>query len=91
MKRNILSSLRLSALLLAAGAAQAGPVNINTADAATLAAELVGVGPALAQAIVEDRTKHGRFGSADELARVSGIGMSIVNNNREFILVADKN
>jgi competence protein ComEA len=91
MKRFTLSSLGLSVLLLAASAVQAGPVNINTADAATLAAELVGVGPALAQAIVEDRAKNGRFGSAEELARVSGIGMSIVANNREFILVADSN
>ena len=39
----------------AALAAAAGPVNINKADAAKLASELQGVGPALAEAIVADR------------------------------------
>ena len=89
MKRQILSLVGLLSLMI--GAAHAGPVNINTADAATLAAELVGIGPALAQAIVEDRAKNGRFSSAEELTRVSGVGMRIVENNREFIRVADGN
>ena len=88
MKRYILS-LAGVACLIGAGAVLAGPVNINTADADTLAAELVGVGPALAKAIVEDRAKNGRFGSPEELTRVSGVGMRIVENNREFILVSD--
>ena len=35
--------------------AWAGPVNINTADAKTLARELDGIGPAKAQAIVDYR------------------------------------
>lgn len=91
MKRQLWSLAGLSAFLIGASAAYAGPVNINTADAATLAAELVGVGPALAQAIVDDRAKNGRFASAEDLARVSGVGMRIVENNREFILVADAN
>jgi len=34
-------------------AAWAGPVNVNSADASTLARELDGIGPAKAQAIVE--------------------------------------
>jgi competence protein ComEA len=36
--------------------------------------ELPGVGPVLAQRIVDWRTEHGRFTSVDELAEVSGIG-----------------
>ena len=67
----------------------AGPVNINTADAETLAAELTGIGPALAQAIVEDRNRNGRFESPEALTRVSGVGIRIVENNREWIRVAD--
>ena len=59
----------------------AGPVNINTADAATLAAELTGVGPALAEAIVKDRAEHGNFDSPEALARVKGIGDRIVEMN----------
>ncbi len=81
----------LGALILAGGsfAAFAGPVNINTADAATLAAELNGVGPALAAAIVADRAANGRFASPEALARVKGIGERIVEINRANILVAD--
>jgi competence protein ComEA len=86
------SSLRLAfgaALALATSGALAGPVNINTADAATLAAELTGIGPALAEAIVRDRTEHGKFETADALARVKGVGERIVEMNRANILVAD--
>ena len=48
----------------------AGPVNINTADAETLAAELTGIGPALAAAIVMDRQENGLFANAEALMRV---------------------
>ncbi len=75
------------ALLLCSGALQAGPVNVNTADAATLARELKGVGPKLADAIVEYRQKHGPFKSADELTLVKGIGAAAVAKNREFIRI----
>lgn len=67
----------------------AGPVNINTADAETLAAELVGVGPALAAAIVTDRQDNGAFANAEALMRVRGIGAHVVEVNRENILVSD--
>jgi competence protein ComEA len=60
-------------------------VNINTADAAALANELAGVGPKLAQAIVEYRGKHGPFKSADELSLVKGVGPAIIKKNRELI------
>ena len=74
---------------LATFGAFAGPVNINTADAATLAAELQGIGPALAEAIVRDRTEHGKFETPDALARVKGVGERIVEINRANILVGD--
>ena len=78
-----------AALAFASFAAFAGPVNINTADAATLAAELTGVGPALAQAIVKDRAEHGKFDTPDALTRVKGIGQKIIEQNRANILVTD--
>lgn len=86
MKRifaTVLAGIALSAALIA----HAGPVNINTADAETLAAELSGVGPALARAIVDDRDRNGRYERPEDLARVSGIGMNVVESNREFIVI----
>ncbi len=56
----------------ASGASDA-PVSLNSADAATLDT-LSGVGPVLAQRIIDWRTEHGRFTSVDELGEVSGIG-----------------
>ena len=51
-------------------------MNLNSATAAQLE-ELPGVGPVLAQRIVDWRTEHGRFASVDELGEVSGIGEKI--------------
>ena len=81
--------LCLFLLGLGSAALYAGPVNINTADAETLALELTGVGPALAAAIVEDREMHGEFANPEALTRVSGIGERIVEMNRSNILVND--
>ena len=49
------------------------PVSLNSADVAALDS-LPGVGPVLAQRIIDWRTEHGRFTSVDELGEVSGIG-----------------
>ena len=80
----ILKSLALS-LLLATSAYAADKVNINTADAATIDAVLVNVGPAKAQAIVDYRKANGVFKSAEELAMVKGIGLKTVEKNRDRI------
>ena len=66
----------------------AGQVNINTADAETMAAELNGVGLSKAKAIVEYRTKHGPFRSVDDLSLVKGIGERTVDKNRSDIQVS---
>ncbi|MBX5469064.1 MAG: helix-hairpin-helix domain-containing protein [Thermoleophilaceae bacterium] len=56
------------------GAAGGGaPVSLSTATAEQLDA-LDGIGPALAQRILEYRAQHGGFRSVDELAQVEGIG-----------------
>jgi competence protein ComEA len=49
------------------------PVELNTATVDQLDA-LPGVGPVLAQRIVDWRIQHGRFDSVDQLSDVSGIG-----------------
>jgi competence protein ComEA len=89
MKRTFLATVGFLALAAGALPAVAGPVNINTADAATLANELTGVGPALAEAIVADRKANGNFATPEALSRVKGIGERIVEMNRPNILVAD--
>lgn len=68
-------------------AAFAGPVDINTADAKTLAKELNGVGESRARAIVEYREKHGKFKSPEDLKKVKGIGDRVIQENRDNIKV----
>jgi competence protein ComEA len=51
----------------------AAPVNLNTATQAQLEA-LPGIGPSLAQAILQERDREGGFHSVDDLRRVRGIG-----------------
>jgi competence protein ComEA len=79
-----------SVLQFSAFTAQAGPVNINSADAETMSRELKGIGMKRAEAIVEYRRKFGPFKSADELALVKGIGPSAIQKNREFIRIDAK-
>ena len=80
---------RTLALLLACSPlwAFAGPVDVNTADAETISAELKGVGLNKAKAIVEYRRKHGPFKSPDDLSLVKGIGDRTVAINRANIRV----
>ena len=67
--------------------AWAGPVDINTADASTLARELNGVGPARAQAIVAYRNEHGPFKTVDDLRLVKNMPQKVIDNNRELLRV----
>ena len=50
-----------------------GMININTAGAAELD-KLSGVGPVLAERIIQYRTEHGPFAKPEDLGNVSGIG-----------------
>jgi competence protein ComEA len=69
------------------GAGSGGaPLNLNAADAAALD-DLPGIGPVLAQRIVDWRTEHGRFTSVDELGEVSGIGEKLLSQIRPKVTV----
>lgn len=71
----------------AAGPADSGGlVDLNTADVAELDA-LPGIGPVLAQRIVEHRAQQGPFGSVDELDDVPGIGPAIAAELAELVTV----
>ncbi len=63
-----------------------GPVNLNAAGAAELEA-LPGVGPVMAKAILDWRTKNGSFRSVDQLGDVSGIGPARLAQLRELVTV----
>ncbi|MEV0845825.1 ComEA family DNA-binding protein [Streptomyces sp. NPDC049954] len=64
--------------------AAAGPVPLNAASVEQLDA-LPGVGPVLAQRILDYRTEHGGFRSVDELREVSGIGERRFEDLREQV------
>jgi competence protein ComEA len=65
----------------------AAPVNINTADAPTIAENLKNIGIKKAEAIVAYRTKIGQFKTVEELADVAGIGEKTIEKNRADILL----
>lgn len=99
----LLHSLLIAALLATGSAHAAGtgkarnvhnaapaittPVNINTADAAAIAAAMKGIGLAKAEAIVAYRQTHGSFKSLDQLAEVKGIGLKTIDKNRDTLTV----
>ncbi|GIV10127.1 MAG: hypothetical protein KatS3mg019_2218 [Fimbriimonadales bacterium] len=62
------------------------PIDLNTASAEQLEA-IPGIGPVLAQRIVDHRRANGRFNSVDELLEVSGIGQKRLENMRSYVTV----
>lgn len=64
-------------------------VDINHADARTLAESLEGVGLVKAEAIVAYRTVHGPFRKPEDLTRVQGIGAKTVEANRHAIVIVE--
>ncbi len=64
------------------------PLDVNRADAAELA-RLPGVGTGLAQRIVEERERRGRFDSPEALRYVLGMGPKKLAAIRGFITVSD--
>jgi competence protein ComEA len=68
------------------GAGQSGPIDLNTATATDLDT-LPGVGPVLAQRILDWRGAHGQFASVDQLADVPGIGDSRMAQLRDLVRV----
>jgi competence protein ComEA len=56
------------------GISASGKININRASVAELDQHLNGIGPTLAQRIVDYREENGPFRSIEDLRNVSGIG-----------------
>ena len=81
----------LLALAVAVGVrAEEERVDINTADAETIARVLVGVGQSKAEAIVAYREGNGRFEDVEDLALVRGIGKATVKRNESRISLGDE-
>ena len=95
--RTQLCSLLLVLLASFVGAAHAADdlptlpitVNVNTADARTIANVLQGVGLSRAAAIVEFRKQNGSFERVDDLGKVKGVGDRTLELNATRILLAD--
>lgn len=64
-------------------------VNVNTATVEELIG-VEGIGPTLAERIVEYREEHGPFQSVEELDNVKGIGPSLIENIRFLVCVEDE-
>ena len=77
--------ITLLTFILVSGLAFAAPVNVNTADASSIASTLDGVGVIKAKAIVEYRNQHGKFSSLEDLLQVKGIGTKTLDRNRDRI------
>ncbi|MBI4866491.1 MAG: helix-hairpin-helix domain-containing protein [Candidatus Wallbacteria bacterium] len=69
--------LALAALVACHGAAVAGPVNVNGCTYSELLS-LPGVGPRLAEAILDEHARAGDYRGPGDLGRVPGIGPVLV-------------
>lgn len=82
-----ITTLAALAAFTFASISSATPVNINSANAAEIAAALNGVGMSKAQAIVDHRATNGLFSNAEQLVAVRGIGNSILQKIKQDILL----
>lgn len=62
------------------------PININTADEATLQL-LPGIGPAYSKRIVDYRTENGGFSSVEEITNIRGIGPKTLEKLRPIVTI----
>ena len=88
--KNLARLFTLVFFFMLSSIALADVVNINTADAQSLADNVSGVGLKRAQAIIDFRKEHGPFKSVDELTQVKGIGLKLVEQNRDNLRVSDQ-
>ena len=68
----------------------AGPVNINTANAQALSKNIKGIGLKKAQAIIAYREKNGKFKKVEDLKKVKGIGIKLLEKNTGSLIVENK-
>ena len=81
--------IMLLALFIINSSAMATPVNVNSADAKTIADALAGIGQKKAEAIVKYRTEKGPFKTVEDLTQVKGVTKKILAKNPNDILLSD--
>ena len=64
-----------------------GKIDINTASVEQLTS-LPGIGPGLAERIVQYRTENGYFIRLEDLLNIDGIGKTKLENIKEFICIS---
>ncbi len=84
-KRGAAGAVAPSGAGAGAGAGPPAPVQLSTATLEQLET-LPGIGPVMAQKILDYRTKHGAFSSVDELDAVSGIGPKRLDQLRDLVV-----
>ncbi len=90
MVKSVQNLTRVAVVLLfvfASWGVFAGPLNINAADAVSIAQVMDGVGKTKAEAITAYRKRHGNFKRVEDLANVKGIGKKTVEKNRSKLTV----
>ena len=88
--KKLIQTLIFTLSMLSAGFAFAEPVNINSANAAELSANINGVGEKKAEAIIKYRENHGPFKKIEDLMKVQGIGPGIFAKNQDNLKLASK-
>ncbi|MCW8929213.1 MAG: helix-hairpin-helix domain-containing protein [Gammaproteobacteria bacterium] len=83
--KNGINTLLLTLMLTFSTASIAQEVNINKADAQSIADSLNGIGLKKAEAIVAWRTEHGNFMDLASLESVKGIGIKTIEKNKNDI------
>ena len=81
----IITNVFFVLLLSLSSSAFAEKLNINTADAATIATIMTGVGESRAQAIIDYRTANGQFHSLEDLTKVKGVSDKTLEKNLDNI------
>ena len=89
MKTFLISTLCLFLAAVWTPSGAQPPVDVNQANARTLAKTMVGVGLRRAQAIVDYRAQNGPFKSLKDLTKVRGIGRRTLERNRSRLTVME--
>jgi len=83
----ILAALGFAAATLAEKTPPAHPIDLNVATVKELQ-QLPGIGPTIAQAIVQFRTKSGPFRRVEDLLAIRGISVNKLERLRPYVTVS---